>query len=177
MEQANKLLPNESNHGKKSILELLNYNQIPCFITHTTSRTKEIVRSNRNKSPLYSGQIEGIGPRYCPSIEDKVFRFSEKEQHQIFLEPEGIETDEIYVNGLSTSMPYDVQLELVHSIIGCERAELLRPAYAVEYDYVIPIQLNSSLETKICRNLLSSGSNKWNFRLRGSCRSRIARRN
>jgi tRNA uridine 5-carboxymethylaminomethyl modification enzyme len=106
---------------------------------------------------LYSGIIQGIGPRYCPSIEDKIVRFSEKERHQIFLEPEGIETDEIYVNGFSTSLPFEVQVELVRTIIGCENAEIMRPAYAVEYDLVYPTQLLPTLETKACRNLFLAG--------------------
>jgi tRNA uridine 5-carboxymethylaminomethyl modification enzyme len=131
--------------------------QIKCYITHTTQKTIDLIHLNKSKSPLYSGQIEGIGPRYCPSIEDKIFRFFEKKQHQIFLEPEGTETDEIYVNGLSTSMPYEVQLELVRSIIGCENAEILRPAYAVEYDFAFPTQLKPSLETKVCKNLYLAG--------------------
>ena len=101
--------------------------------------------------------IEGIGPRYCPSIEDKIVKFPDKQRHQIFLEPEGIETDEFYVNGLSTSLPFDVQFELVRTIIGCEKAEILRPAYAVEYDFCYPTQLHLSLETKVCRNLFLAG--------------------
>jgi len=106
---------------------------------------------------MYSGVIEGVGPRYCPSIEDKFVRFAEKERHQIFLEPEGIATDEIYVNGFSTSLPFEVQVGMVQSILGCERAEILRPAYAVEYDFADPTQLLSSLETKVCRNLFLAG--------------------
>jgi len=131
--------------------------QLPCYITHTSAKTKEIINKNLHKSPLYSGIIHGIGPRYCPSIEDKIVRFADKDQHQIFLEPEGIETDEIYVNGFSTSLPFDTQIDLVHSIIGCENAEILRPAYAVEYDFAFPTQLNPSLETKICKNLFLAG--------------------
>ncbi|MGA3284564.1 MAG: tRNA uridine-5-carboxymethylaminomethyl(34) synthesis enzyme MnmG [Verrucomicrobiota bacterium] len=139
-----------------SILDRIN-GQLPCFITFTTSETDKIVRQNLHKSPLYSGIIEGVGPRYCPSIEDKIVKFPEKERHQIFLEPEGIETDEFYVNGFSTSLPFDVQFELVHTIIGCEKAEILRPAYAVEYDFCYPTQLHPSLETKVCRNLFLAG--------------------
>lgn len=139
-----------------SILSQIN-SQLPCYITLTTEKTAEIIRSNLHKSPMYSGVIEGVGPRYCPSIEDKIVRFSEKYHHQIFLEPEGIETDEIYVNGVSTCLPYEVQIDLVHSIIGCEEAEIMRPAYAVEYDFAFPTQLNPSLETKICRNLFLAG--------------------
>ncbi len=106
---------------------------------------------------MYSGIIEGIGPRYCPSIEDKIVKYPDKERHQIFLEPEGIATEEIYVNGFSTCLPYEVQVELVRTIIGCENAEIIRPAYAVEYDFVFPTQLNASLETKVCRNLFLAG--------------------
>lgn len=131
--------------------------QLPCFITYTTEKTAEIVRANLHKSPMYSGVIEGIGPRYCPSIEDKIVRFSEKERHQIFLEPEGIETDEFYVNGFSTCLPFEVQIDLVRSIIGCENAEIMRPAYAVEYDFAFPTQLHASLETKACQNLFLAG--------------------
>jgi tRNA uridine 5-carboxymethylaminomethyl modification enzyme len=106
---------------------------------------------------MYSGAIEGIGPRYCPSIEDKIVKFAEKDHHQIFLEPEGIATDEIYVNGFSTSLPFEVQVDLVKTIIGCENAEILRPAYAVEYDFAFPTQLHPSLETKVCQNLFLAG--------------------
>src|SRR5690242_4434293 len=113
----------------RSILETIG-GQLSCHITYTTQKTAQLIRENLHKSPLYSGIIQGIGPRYCPSIEDKIVRFSEKERHQIFLEPEGIETDEIYVNGFSTSLPFEVQVEMVKSIVGCERAEILRPAYA-----------------------------------------------
>jgi len=139
-----------------SILDTIN-EQLPCFITFTTNKTAEIVRQNLHKSPLYSGIIEGVGPRYCPSIEDKIVKFPEKERHQIFLEPEGIETDEFYVNGFSTSLPFDVQYDLVRTIIGCEKAEILRPAYAVEYDFAYPTQLYPTLETKVCRNLFLAG--------------------
>jgi len=139
-----------------SILSRLN-GQLPCYITYTTLETAEIIRANLHKSPLYSGIIQGVGPRYCPSIEDKIVKFPEKERQQIFLEPEGIATDEIYVNGFSTSLPFDVQVPLVRSIIGCENAEILRPAYAVEYDFAFPTQLHPSLETKVCRNLYLAG--------------------
>ncbi|MBA4147948.1 MAG: tRNA uridine-5-carboxymethylaminomethyl(34) synthesis enzyme MnmG [Verrucomicrobia bacterium] len=139
-----------------SVLEQIG-GQLPCYITYTSEKTAEIVRANIHKSPMYSGVIEGVGPRYCPSIEDKIVRFAEKERHQIFLEPEGIATDEIYVNGFSTSLPFDVQYELVRTIIGCENAEILRPAYAVEYDFSFPTQLYPSLETKPCRNLFLAG--------------------
>jgi len=139
-----------------SVLDKINC-QLPCFITFTTNETANLIRTNLHKSPMYSGVIEGIGPRYCPSIEDKIVKFSEKERHQIFLEPEGIETDEVYVNGFSTCLPFDVQVDLVRTIIGCENAEIMRPAYAVEYDFSHPTQLLPSLETKICRNLFLAG--------------------
>jgi len=139
-----------------SILERIN-SQLDCFITFTTEKTAEVIRSNLHKSPLYSGAIEGIGPRYCPSIEDKIVKFPDKSRHQIFLEPEGISTDEFYVNGFSTSLPFEVQVELVRTIIGCENAEIMRPAYAVEYDFSFPTQLYPSLETKVCRNLFLGG--------------------
>ena len=134
-----------------------NNGQLPCFITFTTDKTAEIIRKNLHKSPMYSGVIEGIGPRYCPSIEDKIVKFADKDRHQIFLEPEGIETDEFYINGCSTSLPFEVQVEIVRTIIGCENAEIMRPAYAVEYDFAFPTQLKPSLETKICRNLYLAG--------------------
>ena len=153
--QRNSNIPDEK-YPPNSILRRIN-RQLPCHITFTTDKTAEIIRKNIHKSPMYSGVIEGIGPRYCPSIEDKIVRFSDKERHQIFLEPEGIETDEIYVNGFSTCLPYEVQIEMVHSIIGCENAEIMRPAYAVEYDFAYPTQLHASLETKICRNLFLAG--------------------
>ncbi len=139
-----------------SVLERLG-GQLPCHITYTTRATAEIIRANLHKSPLYSGVIQGVGPRYCPSIEDKIVKFPEKERQQIFLEPEGIATDEIYVNGFSTSLPFEVQLEMVRTIVGCENAEILRPAYAVEYDFAFPTQLHPSLETKVCRNLYLAG--------------------
>ena len=139
-----------------SILDQLN-GQLECHITYTTAKTAEIINCNLHKSPMYSGEIDAIGPRYCPSIEDKIVRFPEKEQQQIFLEPEGIATDEYYVNGFSTCLPYDVQLEMVRTITGCEKAEILRPAYAVEYDFVHPTQLTSWLETKACGNLFLAG--------------------
>ncbi len=131
--------------------------QLPCWITATTPRTHEVIRANLHRSPLYAGRIKGIGPRYCPSIEDKVVRFSDKTSHQIFLEPEGRHTNEYYVNGISTSLPYDVQLELVHSIPGLNEAEIMRPGYAVEYDYFPPTQLFSTLETKLVSGLYFAG--------------------
>ena len=131
--------------------------QMPCYLTHTTSKTADLIRENLQKSAMYSGAIEGVGPRYCPSIEDKIVKFAEKEHHQIFLEPEGITTDEMYVNGLSTSLPYEVQVPLIKSLLGCRNAEIMRPAYAVEYDFAPPTQLLPSLESKVCRNLFCAG--------------------
>ena len=131
--------------------------QLPCHVTYTTSRTADLIRANLHKSPMYAGIIEGVGPRYCPSIEDKIVRFADKERHQIFLEPEGVATDEVYVQGFSTCLPFEVQVEMVRSILGCERAEILRPAYAVEYDFAFPTQLSLSLEAKPCRNLFLAG--------------------
>ena len=139
-----------------STLDRLN-GQLPCYITHTTTATADLIRANLHKSPMYSGAIEGVGPRYCPSIEDKIVKFPEKERQQIFLEPEGIATDEFYVNGFSTCLPYEVQVEMVRTIVGCENAEILRPAYAVEYDFAFPTQLDPSLEAKVCRNLFLAG--------------------
>lgn len=131
--------------------------QVPCHITYTNPRTHEIIRSSLHRSPMYSGTIKSRGPRYCPSIEDKVVRFADKERHQIFLEPEGLETVEVYPNGISTSLPLDAQLEMVHSIEGLEHAEIMRPGYAIEYDYVEPTQLYPSLETKFIRGLYNAG--------------------
>jgi tRNA uridine 5-carboxymethylaminomethyl modification enzyme len=131
--------------------------QMPCWITHTTRQTHEIIRVNLHRSPLYVGQIKGTGPRYCPSIEDKVVKFSDKASHQLFLEPEGRHTREYYVNGISTSLPYDVQLEFLHSIPALERAEIMRPGYAVEYDYFPPTQLLPTLETRLIEGLYFAG--------------------
>jgi len=131
--------------------------QIPCFITHTNERTHDIIRANLDKSPLYAGVIEGVGPRYCPSIEDKVVKFADKPKHQLFLEPEGRHTDEIYVNGVSTSLPFDVQHAFIRSVAGLENAEILRPGYAVEYDYCPPTQLLTTLETKRISGLYFAG--------------------
>lgn len=139
-----------------SILDRIN-GQIPCYITYTTPKTAEIIRANLDKSPLYSGIIQGVGPRYCPSIEDKIVKFPEKERQQLFLEPEGITTEEIYVNGFSTSLPFEVQVQMVRTIVGCENAEIMRPAYAIEYDFAPPTQLYPSLETKVCQNLFLAG--------------------
>ncbi len=131
--------------------------QLPCWLTQTTPRTHQIISANLHRSPLYQRKIEGTGPRYCPSIEDKIVRFSHKSAHPIFLEPEGRHSSEVYVNGISTSLPFDVQLNLVRSIPGLERAAILRPGYAVEYDYFPPTQLQSTLETKLIRNLYFAG--------------------
>jgi tRNA uridine 5-carboxymethylaminomethyl modification enzyme len=131
--------------------------QLPCWMTHTTVRTHEIIRANLHQSPLYAGRITGTGPRYCPSIEDKVVKFRDRDTHQLFLEPEGRQTEEFYVNGISTSLPYDVQLEFVQSIPGLEQAEIMRPGYAVEYDFFPPTQLHHTLEAKIVRNLYFAG--------------------
>ena len=146
-------------HGKYppgSILDKID-GQMCCWISYTNNNTASIIRDNLHKSPMYSGEIEGVGPRYCPSIEDKIVRFADKESHQIYLEPEGIATDEIYVNGFSTCLPFEVQIEMVRTIKGCEEAEILRPAYAVEYDFVHPRQLKPSLETECCENLFLAG--------------------
>jgi tRNA uridine 5-carboxymethylaminomethyl modification enzyme len=131
--------------------------QLPCFITYTNGTTHEIIRSGLDRSPLYSGKIQGIGPRYCPSIEDKVVRFAEKERHQIFLEPEGLETTEYYANGIPTSLPYDIQIKMVRSITGLEEAVIMRPGYAIEYDFVFPTQIRHSLETKRVEGLFLAG--------------------
>ncbi|MEN9762381.1 MAG: hypothetical protein RI906_2207 [Pseudomonadota bacterium] len=131
--------------------------QLPCWITHTNERTHDIIRGGLDRSPLYAGVIEGVGPRYCPSIEDKVHRFAHKSSHQIFLEPEGLSTNEFYPNGISTSLPFDVQIELVHSIPGLEQAHLLRPGYAIEYDYFDPRGLKASLESRAISGLFMAG--------------------
>lgn len=131
--------------------------QIPCHITTTTLQTKKIIEDNIHKSAMYSGFIEGIGPRYCPSIEDKIVRFSDKDTHQIFVEPEGLNTNEVYPNGISTSLPFDVQLEFVRSMVGFENADIIRPGYAIEYDYFDPRDLQFSLETKFIEGLFFAG--------------------
>ena len=131
--------------------------QIPCWITATTNKTHDIIRGNLDKSPMYSGKIEGVGPRYCPSIEDKVVRFAEKERHQLFLEPEGRQTHEYYVNGVSTSLPFEVQYAFIRTIPGLENAEIIRPGYAVEYDFCPPTQLRVTLETKLIPGLFFAG--------------------
>ncbi|MCC6619529.1 MAG: tRNA uridine-5-carboxymethylaminomethyl(34) synthesis enzyme MnmG [Chloroflexi bacterium] len=131
--------------------------QVPCWITQTNERTHEIIRSGLDRSPMYTGVIEGVGPRYCPSVEDKIVRFAGKTSHQVFLEPEGLETHEIYPNGISTSLPFDIQLAAVRSIAGMEHAHILRPGYAIEYDYFDPRGLHASLETKAIKNLYFAG--------------------
>jgi len=131
--------------------------QLPCYLTYTNRETHKIILDNLDRSPLYSGRIKGIGARYCPSIEDKVVRFSERERHQVFLEPEGLETNEYYANGIPTSLPYDVQVKFVRTIPGLEEAEIMRPGYAIEYDFVFPTQLKHSLETKIIDGLFLAG--------------------
>jgi len=131
--------------------------QLPCWTTYTNPRTHDVIRDNLDRSPMYSGTIEGVGPRYCPSIEDKVMRFADKERHQIFLEPEGLQTTEYYVNGVSTSLPFEVQYEFLHSIAGLESCEIIRPGYAVEYDSCDPTQLVPTLETKRVENLFLAG--------------------
>jgi tRNA uridine 5-carboxymethylaminomethyl modification enzyme len=136
---------------------LFHVEQVPCWLTHTTASTHTLIRENLSRSPLYSGLIEGTGPRYCPSIEDKVVKFAEKQSHQVFLEPEGLHTDEMYVNGLSTSLPFDVQHRLIQTIPGLEHAEIMRPGYAVEYDFCPPTQLRHTLETQRVRGLYFAG--------------------
>ena len=131
--------------------------QVSCWITHTNTRTHDIIRNGLDRSPMYTGVIDGIGPRYCPSIEDKINRFADKDSHQIFLEPEGLLTNEIYPNGISTSLPFDVQLELIHTLPGLEHAHVLRPGYAIEYDYFDPRGLKRSLETKVISGLFFAG--------------------
>ena len=131
--------------------------QLPCWVTDTNERTHEIIRNNLDRSPMYTGVIEGVGPRYCPSIEDKIHRFADKASHHVFLEPEGLDTHEIYPNGISTSLPFDVQLQIVRSIRGMEHCHILRPGYAIEYDYFDPRGLKASLETKAINGLFFAG--------------------
>lgn len=150
----------KGDEGIRFSFEDMDYERLPqrsCHITYTTPRTLELIRKNLHHSPMYSGIIEGIGPRYCPSIEDKVVRFADKERHQIFLEPEGLQTNEVYVNGISTSLPSDIQLDMIRSVTGLEQAEVMRPAYAIEYDYVLSGQVTYSLETKSIEGLFFAG--------------------
>lgn len=156
--------PEEIETGRDEIFTLnhvrdgkFHVEQLPCWISHTTQETHDLIRTNLHRSPLYAGRIHGIGPRYCPSIEDKVVKFPDKTSHQLFLEPEGRHTEEYYVNGISTSLPYEVQLRFLHSIPGLERAEIMRPGYAVEYDYFPPTQLLPTLETKLVSGLYFAG--------------------
>jgi hypothetical protein len=142
--------------------------QLPCWITHTNERTHEIIRSGFDRSPMFTGVIEGVGPRYCPSIEDKVNRFADKDSHQIFLEPEGLTTHEFYPNGISTSLPFDVQLAAVRSIRGLERAHILRPGYAIEYDYFDPRELSPQLRDAGGQGLVLRRPDQRHHRLRGS---------
>ena len=154
----------ETQHGDK-VLPIFSYigsreqhpRQIPCYITRTNSKTHDIIRSGMDRSPMYTGVIDGVGPRYCPSIEDKVVRFAERDSHQIFVEPEGLQTHEIYPNGISTSLPFDVQYQLVQSMLGFENAVIIRPGYAIEYDFFNPIDLKASLETKHMDALFFAG--------------------
>ena len=131
--------------------------QVSCHIAYTNEQTKKIVLDNLSRSPLHTGAIQGVGPRYCPSIEDKITRFTDKERHQLFLEPEGLSTDEIYVNGISTSLPFDVQHKMIQSVSGMEKAEITRPAYAIEYDYITSGHLLTTLETKLVSGLYLAG--------------------
>jgi tRNA uridine 5-carboxymethylaminomethyl modification enzyme len=149
--------PNDVFTLNRASRSLFHVEQIPCWITHTNCRTHDLIRANLDKSPMYTGRIEGVGPRYCPSIEDKVVKFAEKEQHQLFLEPEGRHTREFYVNGLSTSLPFEVQYQFVHSIAGLENAQIIRSGYAVEYDYCPPTQLHPTLETHLVHGLFFAG--------------------
>jgi tRNA uridine 5-carboxymethylaminomethyl modification enzyme len=156
--------PGEPTRGREELFTLNEYRegvfhveQIPCWITHTTAATHEIIRANLDKSPMYAGRIEGVGPRYCPSIEDKVVKFADKDRHQLFLEPEGRHTSEYYVNGVSTSLPFEVQHAFVRTIPALENAEIIRPGYAVEYDFCPPTQLHPTLETKRIEGLFFAG--------------------
>ncbi len=135
----------------------INIEQVPCYITYTTNETHELIRNNLDRSPLYGGVIKSVGPRYCPSLEDKVVKFSDKERHQLFVEPEGLDTKEMYIQGMSTSLPYEVQIQMYRSMIGLENAEIMRPAYAIEYDCIDPTQLKRSLELINIKNLFFAG--------------------
>jgi len=137
--------------------------QVSCWLAYTNENTHEVIRKNINRSPIYNGSIEGIGPRYCPSIEDKVMRFPDKLQHQIFIEPEGNDTEEMYVGGMSSSLPEDVQIEMLRTIKGLENVEIMRTAYAIEYDCIDPTQLKPSLEFKNIKNVVFSLKYFFNF--------------
>ena len=165
-EQPGDGMPGGVNEGKVPVFSFMAHahggaamhpRQMPCWITHTNARTHEIIRSGFDRSPMFTGKIEGVGPRYCPSVEDKINRFADKESHQIFLEPEGLTTNEFYPNGISTSLPFDIQYELVRSMKGMENAHILRPGYAIEYDYFDPRSLKSSFETKQIQGLFFAG--------------------
>lgn len=165
-EQPGDGMPGGVNEGKVPVFSFMAHvhggaamhpQQMPCWITHTNARTHEIIRSGFDRSPMFTGKIEGVGPRYCPSVEDKINRFADKESHQIFLEPEGLTTNEFYPNGISTSLPFDIQYELVRSMKGMENAHILRPGYAIEYDYFDPRSLKSSFETKQIQGLFFAG--------------------
>lgn len=156
-EQPGDETPNHFSFTSKDENYLNLENQLSCWLTYTNEHTHEIIRENLNRAPMFTGIIEGVGPRYCPSIEDKIVRFADKLQHQLFLEPEGRNTDEWYVQGFSTSMPEEVQLEMLHSVRGLEKAEMMRPGYAIEYDVVAPHQLRHTLETKVIKNLYTAG--------------------
>ncbi len=147
------------------LTERIDRKQVNCYVSYTTEETHQILRESISRSPLYSGQIEGVGPRYCPSIEDKIVKFPDKSRHQIFLEPEGLDTNEIYVNGMSTSMPVDVQTRVVASIPGLESAEMIRPGYAIEYDAIDPRELSRTLEVRAISGLFLGGSDQWDVRL------------
>ena len=149
--------PNHFSYESKDEDYLSVKNQLSCWLTYTNEKTHEIIRENFNRAPMFTGVIEGVGPRYCPSIEDKIVRFADKKRHQLFLEPEGRNTREWYVQGLSTSMPEEVQQEFIHTIVGLEHAEMMRPGYAIEYDVVAPYQLKPTLETKVVKNLFTAG--------------------
>jgi tRNA uridine 5-carboxymethylaminomethyl modification enzyme len=155
--KADDLLFKVDHGGQRRLGWLPGHDQVSCWMTYTSDLTAQIVRENMHRSALYGGEIEGVGPRYCPSIEDKFVKFADKERHRLFLEPEGRNTDEWYINGLSTSLPYDVQIQMLHSIPGLENARMLKPAYAVEYDFAPPTQLFPSLESKIVENLFFAG--------------------
>ena len=146
--------------------------QILCHLLHTNERVRDLVRRSIGQSPLYNGQIQGIGPRYCPSLEDKIMRFPDRERHQIFLEPEGLDVNEIYVNGYSMSLPRDVQEVLVHALPGLEDAVMLRPGYAVEYDFIQPTELEVTFETKRVRGLFLAGQNQRDIGVRRGCGAR-----
>ena len=149
--------------------------QVSCWITQTNARTHDIVRAGFAQSPMFTGLIDGVGPRYCPSIEDKVNRFAGKDSHQIFLEPEGLATHEVYPNGISTSLPFSVQIEAVRSIVGLESAHIVRPGYAIEYDFFDPRALRPSFETRLDRRAVLRRADQRHDRLRGSGRARAAR--